>query len=43
MEVRKAGSRMKTLVFRRVVLGSLRELSAGPCERLPARVEETCL
>lgn len=38
--MRKSGSRIKTLEFRRVVLGLLRELSAGTCESLPGRVEE---
>lgn len=41
MEMRKAGVRMKTLDFRRVVLGLLRELLAGACERLPRSVEES--
>lgn len=41
VEVRKAGGRMKTLDFRRVVLGLLRELLAGACERLPGSVEES--
>lgn len=41
MEVRKAVSRIKTLDFRRVVLGLLRELSVGTFERLPGRAEES--
>lgn len=37
MEVRKVGSWINTLGFRRVVLGLLRELSAGTCQRLAGR------